>query len=679
MLKRRILLALFILEGFMGKGQISSCGKDQVSYLKSTYLSYVRIGDPLGGHFRFLNKVIMQCGIPIHLNPLYILEPEKGNRTYASAGWQLDSSTNVTSVFDPCLVFPTQPCYSVYYYHADVDLDYNKFGYVAAIFDCCRPPTVNIYDDGVNDFFYETPLMSENANDSCAPSVGTQYAYNAITSFIKIPAFSSIAFNNTPQFNANDTILFLCKGKPFNYNLSATDADGDSLAYHFSSPRTFRLQWDPKCIGLSCTHYIQPTPPYPLLTYNSPYSQDQPAGSGVTLDATTGILQGTINDTGVFVIPVSVLEFRKNKIIDSVTQEVLVKVFDCPNLPPPKASIPNLINNCNNFLVQFPNNSSPLYPSRVQNTSFLWDFGDGDTSTAIYPLHQYADTGNYHVRLIEFPGLYCADTAYANVLVFPYVKASYTHDDSCSDKLIHFINTSSSTGGSINYNQWVIKLGDKVLDSSLQTNIDFDFVQKPKTYEVLLTVGTTKGCKTTDTSYINIYPSPLPLGSHDTVVSRFAPIQLMANDGAGGANAQFVWTPSTGLNNPNIADPILTSNTDGTYYVSIRNYFGCTLVDSIHVRYFTGPDIYVPNAFTPNGDGKNDLFRPFCVGISTFLYFKVFDRHGMLVYQTEQEKAGWDGSIHGEPANAGTYVWMAKGIDFAGKPIFKKGTVVLIK
>ena len=195
----------------------------------------------------------------------------------------------------------------------------------------------------------------------------------------------------------------------------------------------------------------------------------------------------------------------------------------------------------------------------------------------------------------------------------------------------------------------------------------------------MLTVGTDKGCTAVDTGMINIFPSPLPLASHDTVVTRNANIQLEANDGAGGVNGQFDWSPSTGLSDPHIADPILTSNVNSTYYVTMKNYYGCTITDSIHVTYFTGPDIYVPNAFTPNGDGKNDIFRPFVVGISQFDYFRVFDRNGRLVFQTQQYNQGWNGNISGKKSPAGTYVWEAKGIDFNGKTVFRKGTVELLR
>ena len=103
-------------------------------------------------------------------------------------------------------------------------------------------------------------------------------------------------------------------------------------------------------------------------------------------------------------------------------------------------------------------------------------------------------------------------------------------------------------------------------------------------------------------------------------------------------------------------------------------------MDTIDIRIFkTAPDIFVPTAFTPNGDGLNDEFIPVAVGISRLDYFRVFNRWGNEVFATTQMKQGWNGTYKGIDQGADTYVWMVRGVDFTGRVVEKKGTMVLIR
>jgi gliding motility-associated-like protein len=94
----------------------------------------------------------------------------------------------------------------------------------------------------------------------------------------------------------------------------------------------------------------------------------------------------------------------------------------------------------------------------------------------------------------------------------------------------------------------------------------------------------------------------------------------------------------------------------------------------------TDPYIFVPTAFTPNNDGKNDVFRPIAVGMSKINYFSVYNRWGQLLFTTKTNaKDGWDGRIDGRLQNTGVFVWMVSAVDYLGKSFFLKGTVTLIR
>jgi gliding motility-associated-like protein len=117
-----------------------------------------------------------------------------------------------------------------------------------------------------------------------------------------------------------------------------------------------------------------------------------------------------------------------------------------------------------------------------------------------------------------------------------------------------------------------------------------------------------------------------------------------------------------------------------TYRVRVYSAGGCYSEDDITVRvYKTAPDILVPSAFTPNGDGRNDVLRPVALGITGLHYFRVYNRWGQIVFFTSEMGKGWDGLFNGTAQPSGTYIYAVEGTDFRGRVVFRKGTSVLIR
>lgn len=205
-------------------------------------------------------------------------------------------------------------------------------------------------------------------------------------------------------------------------------------------------------------------------------------------------------------------------------------------------------------------------------------------------------------------------------------------------------------------------------------------VAPSRTTAYVLEVRDTLGCpkSVTDTVVISVRPPVPAFAGRDTAVVRNQPLQLQASGGVA-----YRWNPPLGLNNSLIADPIASLNTSLDsirYIVTVTDEAGCIGTDDIWVRIFqTDPDIFVPTGFTPNGDGRNDLLRAIPVGISRFDHFRIYNRVGQLIFQTSDPSRGWDGTIGGQPQPAGTYVFTAQGEDYRGRPIFRKGTTVLIR
>ena len=200
-----------------------------------------------------------------------------------------------------------------------------------------------------------------------------------------------------------------------------------------------------------------------------------------------------------------------------------------------------------------------------------------------------------------------------------------------------------------------------------------------KTTTYIISVRDTTGCKkqVSDTLVVTVVPPINAYAGRDTTILPDQSLQLNAS---GGNN--YLWSPPTGLSAIDIPNPIvlLNGNIDSVVYTVTVFNGGCQAKDQVVVRiYKTGPDIIVPDAFTPNGDGKNDLARPVTIGITKLNYFTIYNRWGQPVFTTSEFGKGWDGIYNGTPQSGGTYVFKAEGIDISGKAVFRKGTLILIR
>ncbi len=181
-----------------------------------------------------------------------------------------------------------------------------------------------------------------------------------------------------------------------------------------------------------------------------------------------------------------------------------------------------------------------------------------------------------------------------------------------------------------------------------------------------------------DTVLVTVLPKIVPFAGNDTMVVVGQPLQLNATGGV-----SYSWTPSIGLSNTNIANPVGVYSADIDsirYKVYVYNQLGCFDSAFIKVTVFkTNPYVFVPTGFTPNGDGLNDVLRPIAVGVREIKYFRVFNRWGQMVFSTTINGHGWDGRVNGAPQGSNVYVWMVGAIDYTGRPITLKGTSTLIR
>lgn len=160
---------------------------------------------------------------------------------------------------------------------------------------------------------------------------------------------------------------------------------------------------------------------------------------------------------------------------------------------------------------------------------------------------------------------------------------------------------------------------------------------------------------------------------------QYALFNVPANLQARQIGQNVLWKPSFNLNTPTSFTPVFKGVNAQLYTIEIRTNTGCLTVDTQLVKTIESVKIYVPTAFTPNKDGKNDYLRPILIGVKDFHFFKVFNRWGQMVYETKTPDPGWDGIFKGVEQATQTVVWMLEGVGLDGVTYTQKGTTVLLR
>lgn len=307
-------------------------------------------------------------------------------------------------------------------------------------------------------------------------------------------------------------------------------------------------------------------------------------------------------------------------------------------------------------------------------------------TNSTYGVNNITKTTEY--RVIVESGVCPADTSSIATIAllnvpFPSATINPALSDICYGKSVQ-LNANISIGTSYTWSNTntLTNQGDGTINSVPAV---INATATPlRTTDYVLTINNA-GCPNPliDTFLVNVSPPIIVFAGNDTSIVANQPLQLNATVNDSAANI-WNWTPPTGLNFTNIPDPIAILNLSMgeyiTYTVRATDPSGCYGEASIKVTIFkTGPQIFVPSAFTPNGDGRNDIIRPICVGIKKLNFFRIYNRWGQLVYSTSEIGKGWDGLINGVPQPSATFVYMAQGIDYLGNLITGKGTLTLIR
>ncbi len=199
------------------------------------------------------------------------------------------------------------------------------------------------------------------------------------------------------------------------------------------------------------------------------------------------------------------------------------------------------------------------------------------------------------------------------------------------------------------------------------------------TGQYTITVTDAGGCTATASASIVFFQNSLVSAGPDAAIVKGEKVQLTAS---GGIN--YLWTPGFSLNDSTISNPIADPFMTTLYQVTITDIDHCETIDSVLITVKEASEcnalsIYIPTAFSPNGDGKNDEFLVHGATCMNQLHLQVFDRWGELVFETTNPAAGWDGTYNSKPMDTGVFVYYLAGTLLNGQSVNKKGNVTLLR
>lgn len=364
------------------------------------------------------------------------------------------------------------------------------------------------------------------------------------------------------------------------------------------------------------------------------------------------------------------LTSTNNGTCNSTASDVIVNF-----VAPPLANF-NFTSECVNQTTVFTDYS---LPGSGNITSWNWDLGQGTTAQTQNGSITYSNSGNYVVELIVGTDFGCYDTVQKTVEAYALPTADFDYQPSCKNNsiVIDFTDQSTSQGGAIN--SWYYDFGGQGTNASANPSQQFvafgDFT-------ITHIVKTTNGCVDTIQKVINIPPMPSAgfYFNSDAGLSIGAVFNFIDTS----SNAvNFSWNLGDG-NTSNIQDPSNIYLNNGTYTVTQYVYGSMGCVDSasqVIVINTVTKEIsnLIPNAFSPNGDGANDVWK---LKFINMMYPKatveVFNQWSQEIFSSVGYAIPWDGTYKGESVPDGTYYYVINLNDGSKNSMFK-GTVLVLK
>jgi gliding motility-associated-like protein len=320
-------------------------------------------------------------------------------------------------------------------------------------------------------------------------------------------------------------------------------------------------------------------------------------------------------------------------------------------------------------LAAFVNNSTI-----TDNTTltYLWDFGDVQTSTQSNPSHGYAGTGPYNVTVTATSVFGCSNTSAPKVVDDfydkPVAQFVVTPVEICQGETTVIDNQSFAPNSTVQ--SWNWNFGDNSQGSTLETPVKQ--FNNAGIFDVKLTVTNAIGCVSDPvTQRVTVHLQPVIDAGRSFVVPQGTPIQFEATANSG--TLTFNWTPATSLSSGTVLKPSLTAQADQTYTLTATGDFGCTATDFLTVQILK--PVKVPNVFSPNNDGIHDKWLIPNLADYPGCSVSVFNRYGQQVFFSSGYGTPWDGTMKGKSLPVGVYYYVIQ-LENGFKPMTGSLTIV---
>lgn len=330
---------------------------------------------------------------------------------------------------------------------------------------------------------------------------------------------------------------------------------------------------------------------------------------------------------------------------------------------------------CDQGIVTFRNFTTKNEPI----ISTVWDFGDGTTSNLDHPSHNFTTPGLYTVTLNVTTQSNCSRSFSDTILVYRTPAPSIQSRDTICVNAAEQIDGILATADTLTNWQWTFGNGQ----TSTQPSNTISFTTAGD-YAIRLTTSNKIGCNASATKNINVVPLPTATPAQDplTIAVGMGTNILMNYTGN---IISYNWLPTTRLSCNDCPSPFANPQYTTKYTVEVEDRYGCRNSGNLTIIVVCGKEnVFIPNTFSPNGDGRNEVFYPKGTGLFRIKSMRVFNRWGEVVFEKKEFAAndpsvGWNGTYKGKTASPDVYIYTMEILCENNTIIPVKGNVTLLR